>query len=255
MDKQNYLNALQSAWCQCQQCPMLVPGRRNVVFGYGNPDAQIMIIGEAPGENEDLSGFPFVGKAGLLLDQFLGVVTAREEVSTVLSTLNGIKGASAAAEQQRNEYRIRLRELLLQEFYFCNVVMCRPPENRDPTPDEMAACRTRLLEQIYTVDPVLIITAGRIATEALLQKKVAITVSRGEIFDIEFQGRGVPFTYTMMAVLHPSYLARVNDFRQEGGETWKTRNDLLRAMHLIDRYNLHHFGVPLPKLRPPVQKR
>jgi DNA polymerase len=252
MQKSQYLNVMHDMWSQCQGCALSCE-RRNVVFGYGNPDAQVMIIGEAPGENEDASGLPFVGKAGLLLDQYLGQVSSRIEVIETITELNAIKGTSQAAEHRRNEKRITLRELLTQEFYFTNVVMCRPPENRDPLPEEINACRTRLLEQIYTVDPVLIIAAGRIAAEALLQKKVAITAARGQLFDIEFQGRAEVIRYTAMAVLHPSYLARVNDFKQPGGECIKTYRDFLQAMHMLDEYNVRHYGIPKPSLRPRME--
>lgn len=252
MHKSHNLAVLQNAWSNCRGCA-LHEERRNTVFGYGNPNAQIMIVGEAPGEHEDISGYPFVGKAGLLLDQYLATVSARPEIIALLKELNSIRATSQAAERQKNELRCQLREYLLEQFYFTNVVMCRPPENRDPLPDEVAACRTRLMEQIYLVDPVLIIAAGRVAAETILQKKVAITQARGELFDVTFQGRSMAYQYSMMAVLHPSYLARVNDFKQKGGETHKTYRDFLRAMHLVDEYNLRHYDVPLPELRPPME--
>lgn len=252
MEKHEYLSSLQQSWANCQGCA-LSQGRRNVVFGYGCADAQVMIIGEAPGENEDRSGLPFVGSAGILLDQYLGSVSAREEVITLLDTLNSTKGSSQEVERRRNEMRIQLRDFLCQEFYFTNVVMCRPPENRDPIPKEMEACRSRLLEQIYIIDPVMIVAAGRIAAEAVIGKKVAITSSRGEIFDVEFRGRLTTFRYPVMAVLHPAYLLRKNDFRQDGGEGQKTYNDFLRVMRIVDEFNEKHYGMPQPKTRPKMK--
>ena len=252
--KTTYLNALHQAWAGCQACG-LCKERTRVVFGYGSPDAQVMIIGESPGENEDRVGLPFVGQSGLLLDQFLGNVSSRQEVIQTLQSLLATTGRSQGAEQERNEYRIKLRELLCQEFYFTNVVMCKPPENRDPAPKEMEACRTRLLEQIYTIDPVIVIAAGRIAAEAVIGKKISITQARGEIFDVEYQGKSVKFVYPVMAVLHPSYLLRTNDFNNKGdSQGKKTYNDFLRAMKIVDEFNLRHYGVDLPPSRPKMER-
>lgn len=252
MDKLHCLGALRQGWSQCQGCA-LAQHRQNIVFGYGSPNAQIMIIGEAPGENEDRSGLPFVGMAGLLLDQFLAETSARDEVVAEQKTLLSIKGTGQEAERRRNEHRIRLRELLIEEFYITNVVMCRPPENRDPLTKEMEACRGRLLEQIYLVDPVLILAAGKFAAEAVIGKKISITGVHGELFDVVFHGRTTIFHYPVMPVLHPAYLLRRNDFKQPGGEGEKTYNDFLRAMHIVDEYNLRHYGIPKPRSRPKLR--
>jgi DNA polymerase len=252
MDKTKYLSALQESWSSCKACP-LHEERIQTVFGYGNPDAQVMIIGEAPGENEDRVGIPFVGQAGLYLDQFLANVSADPTIIAIWERLMAIKGGNQQAEEARNEERINLREQLLNEFYICNVVMCRPPENRDPSPKEVVACSTRLHEQIYTVDPVLILAMGRIAAQAIIGKKIAITSARGQLFDVEFQGRGVTYRYPVMALLHPSYLLRINDINTKGGENARTYNSLLKAMALLDQFNLLHHGTPLPH-RPQPEK-
>jgi uracil-DNA glycosylase family 4 len=245
MNKTQQLRALQQAWAGCKACS-LCEERNTVVFGAGSPDAQVMIIGEAPGENEDRHGLPFVGQAGQILHQFLGDVSAREDVAQAYINVTSKKQSEAAIFQAKSQ----LLDLLLAEYYFTNVVSCRPPENRDPLPKEAAACRPRLLEQIYLIDPVFIVAAGRIAAEALIGKKVGITQSRGEILDLSFEGRGVTFRYSMMPVLHPSYIMRRNDYKQAGGEAEKTRDDFLRVMRLVDEFNLNHYGMPRPNLRP-----
>lgn len=245
MDKLFRLRALYQAWSQCREC-RLCEERNQIVFGYGNPNAQVLIVGEAPGENEDKAGIPFVGQAGMLLDQYLGVNSARPEVVEAYENV----AMGRMSDSRRNEWRIRLRDLLAQEFYLTNIVMCRPPENRDPNPTEIAACRSRLLDQIYTIDPVFIIAAGKIAASALVGKNISITQQRGEIFDVEFPGRIFPVRYPVMPVLHPAYLLRKNDFRQAGGDTSKTKDDFLRVMHLIDEYNESHYGLPKPDTRP-----
>lgn len=250
MDKVEALNYLQRAWATCQGCG-LCEQRNSVVFGYGNPNAQIMIIGEAPGENEDRQGLPFIGAAGQLLDQYLGYASVRDDIKELVSTLNKTKGKGKSSHEDSD--RRELRNLLLDDFYFTNVVMCRPPDNRDPIPKELEACRTRLLEQIYLVDPLLIITAGKIAATAILGKKVTITQDRGEMFDIEIPGRIQNVKYPMLAVLHPSYLLRKNDFNQKGGDGVKTYNDFVRTMNIVDKYNESHFNMPIPT-RPKMEK-
>ncbi|MFM7236072.1 MAG: uracil-DNA glycosylase family protein, partial [Cyanobium sp.] len=134
------LATLAQACAECRRCP-LAQGRQQVVVSRGNPSAALMVIGEGPGAQEDAQGLPFVGRAGQLLDQMLASV--------------GIDS---------NE-----------EAYICNVVKCRPPENRKPTPEEMAACRLWLLEQIALVDPAVIVLAGATAMEGVLGIKGGIT--------------------------------------------------------------------------------
>jgi uracil-DNA glycosylase len=130
---------------QCQRCG-LGATRTHAVVSRGNPQAKIMIIGEGPGENEDLTGQPFVGKAGQLLDRVLASVKLTED-----------------------------------DVFICNIVKCRPPGNRKPTKDEMHACRPYLMEQIRLVDPPIIMLAGASAIEGLLtEKSVKITQIRGQ---------------------------------------------------------------------------
>jgi uracil-DNA glycosylase len=129
---------------QCQRCE-LGSTRTNAVISRGNPNAKIMIIGEGPGENEDLTGKPFVGKAGQLLDQILASVRLTED-----------------------------------DVFICNIVKCRPPGNRKPSRDEMNACRPYLMEQIRLINPRIIILAGASAIEGLFnEKSVGITKIRG----------------------------------------------------------------------------
>jgi uracil-DNA glycosylase family 4 len=128
----------------CTRCP-LASTRTQVVFGVGDPDADLMFVGEAPGRDEDLQGEPFVGRSGRLLDRLLA-----EEL--------GI-GRSAV--------------------YIANVVKCRPPENRDPRPDEIAACRPYLAEQVALIAPRVVVTLGNFATKLLLDTDQGITKVRG----------------------------------------------------------------------------
>lgn len=236
MSKHENLAVLQGLWSSCQSC-LLHQERRSVVFGYGNPDAQILVVGEAPGMNEDREGVPFVGQAGVLLDQLLASVS----VDPTLIEF---------AEQEKFP-PVEVRDILLHYIYYTNVVACRPPENRDPATTEQEVCRTRLHEIIYQVDPVIIIALGRIAAEALLGKKCPVTSNRGMIRDIEVPGRTGPVIYPMMVALHPAYLLRVNDFGQgTEGMSGKTYEDILRAHRITDQFNWLHYGLPVSDKRP-----
>ncbi len=150
---------------ECTRC-RLCDGRDQIVFGDGNPNAALMFIGEGPGQEEDRTGVPFVGRAGELLTRMIegGLSISRSEV------------------------------------YICNIVKCRPPNNRDPRPDEVAACKPFLDGQIDAVRPKAIVTLGRPATSLLLGRDVSITRMRGTWQTY----RGIP----LMPTFHPAYLLR-----------------------------------------------
>lgn len=149
----------------CVRCQELAETRTQTVFGVGNPEADIMYIGEAPGADEDRQGEPFVGRAGQLLDKIMEAC-----------------------------------KLTREEIYICNILRCRPPGNRNPTPDEAANCREYLDAQIEAVDPKYIVCWGSVAAHNLLGTKAAIGKMRGKFFD--YKGIKVLCTY------HPSYLLR-----------------------------------------------
>lgn len=136
---------------RCQRCE-LGATRTNAVVGRGNEQADLMIVGEGPGQNEDETGLPFVGKAGQLLDKILASVNLTEK-----------------------------------NVYICNIVKCRPPSNRTPTQDEMDACRPYLLEQIRMINPKIILLSGASAVRGLTGEKRGITKIRGEW--IQWEGR------------------------------------------------------------------
>jgi uracil-DNA glycosylase family 4 len=139
------LEELRAAIGDCQRCK-LCAGRTHIVFGVGNPKAKLMFIGEGPGRDEDLQGEPFVGRAGQLLTDIItkGMGLKREDV------------------------------------YIANVVKCRPPENRNPEPDEVAACEPFLRKQIELIRPEIIVGLGKFAVQTLLQTKIPITKLRGQ---------------------------------------------------------------------------
>jgi uracil-DNA glycosylase family 4 len=159
------LGALREFIGDCTRCK-LAPGRTNLVFGVGNPNAELMFVGEAPGADEDLQGEPFVGRAGQLLTDIIerGMGMPRHDV------------------------------------YICNVIKCRPPENRNPETDEVTTCEPFLFRQIDLVRPKAIVGLGTFAVQALLKVKTPISKLRG----IWHQVRAIK----MMPTFHPAYLLR-----------------------------------------------
>ncbi len=156
---------LKNACSACNKCN-LCETRTNCVFGVGNPDAKILFIGEAPGENEDLKGEPFVGRAGKLLDLYL----------------NGI-----GLDRHKN-------------IYIANILKCRPPENRDPSPSEQDACIDWLREQVRIMRPSIIVCLGRIAACRLISPNYKVTQEHG----IFYEKNGT----LMMGTFHPAALLR-----------------------------------------------
>lgn len=167
----------------CQRCK-LSQTRTHLVFGEGSPRARLMFVGEAPGAEEDLQGRPFVGEAGQLLNRMLHKLGLRRE-----------------------------------EVYITNVVKSRPPGNRDPEADEVEACLPFLIKQIESIQPLVIVTLGRIATQSLLNTKDPITKLRGKWQ--KFQGIRV------MPTFHPSYLLR------SPKERLKTWEDMQQVMEYL----------------------
>lgn len=159
------LEELRAAIGDCRRCK-LWPGRTHLVFGVGNPRAKIMFVGEGPGRDEDLQGEPFVGRAGQLLTDIItkGMGLRREDV------------------------------------YIANVIKCRPPDNRNPEPDEIKACEPFLKKQVELVRPQVIVALGKFAVQTLLDTKVPISRLRGTWHDYH----GIK----LMPTLHPAYLLR-----------------------------------------------
>jgi uracil-DNA glycosylase len=167
----------------CQRCK-LARGRTNIVFGEGSPQARLLFVGEGPGEEEDLQGRPFVGAAGRLLDSLLSKLGFTRE-----------------------------------EVYIANVVKCRPPGNREPEADEAAACLPFLLKQIESIQPLVIVTLGRVATQNLFQTNAPLTKVRGSWQKFK--------KIKVMPTFHPAYLLR---FPKERHKTW---NDMQQVMEYL----------------------
>jgi len=179
------LAALAATVAGCTRC-RLSEGRNKVVFGSGNPNAELMLIGEGPGAEEDRQGLPFVGPAGELLTKIIQAI-----------------------------------DLQRDDIYIANVVKCRPPGNRDPQPDEVAACRGFLEKQIALVQPRVIVALGKVAAQALLGNESPIGQMRGRWYRIH----GVP----AMVTYHPAALLRNQALKRPTWEDMQQVRDRLRS--------------------------
>lgn len=180
------LAALAGAVAACTRC-RLAEGRNKTVFGAGNPNADLMFVGEGPGADEDRQGLPFVGAAGELLTRIIQAI-----------------------------------EMTREEIYIANVVKCRPPGNRDPQPDEVAACRGYLEKQIALIRPKVIVALGKVAAQTLLGNDAPIGRMRGQWYSVQ----GIP----TMVTYHPAALLRNAALKRPTWEDMQQVRDQLRGL-------------------------
>jgi len=168
----------------CTRCKLHTLGRSQVVFGVGNPKARLMFVGEAPGADEDEQGVPFVGRAGQLLTKIIEAI-----------------------------------ELTRDDVYIANVIKCRPPQNRNPEPDEVDQCEPFLFQQIDAIKPRVIVALGKFGAQTLLRTQEPISKLRGRVFD--YRGSKLVPTF------HPAYLLRNPPAKREVWEDMKLVRQLL----------------------------
>jgi uracil-DNA glycosylase len=168
----------------CTRCKLCNLGRKQIVFGVGNPNADLMFVGEAPGRDEDIQGIPFVGRAGQKLTQIIEAIGLRRE-----------------------------------DVYIANVIKCRPPDNRNPEPDEVESCEPFLFRQVDTIKPKVIVALGTFAAKSLLKTTDSISRLRGRVYDY----RGAKLVPTF----HPAFLLRNPSCRREVWEDMKKVRALL----------------------------
>ena len=170
----------------CTRCKLCRLGRKQIVFGVGSPTADLMFVGEAPGRDEDIQGIPFVGRAGQKLTQIIEAIGLKRD-----------------------------------DVYIANVIKCRPPENRNPEPDEVAQCEPFLFRQVDTIKPKVIVALGTFATRSLLKTMDPISRLRGRVYDY----RGAKLVPTF----HPAFLLRNPSCRREVWEDMKKVRALLNG--------------------------
>jgi uracil-DNA glycosylase family 4 len=167
----------------CTRCKLHALGRHHIVFGVGNPNADLMFIGEAPGHDEDMQGIPFVGRAGQLLTKIIEAINLKRD-----------------------------------DVYIANVIKCRPPENRNPAPDEVDTCEPFLFRQVQAIRPKVIVALGTFAAQTLLRTKEPISRLRGRVFRYG--------TARLVPTFHPAFLLRSPERKRDVWEDMKS----VRAM-------------------------
>ena len=178
------LKAIREDIGDCTRCKLCNLGRKQIVFGVGNPNADLMFVGEAPGRDEDIQGIPFVGRAGQKLTQIIEAIGLKRD-----------------------------------DVYIANVIKCRPPENRNPEPDEVDKCEPFLFRQVDTIKPKVIVALGTFAARSLLKTMDPISRLRGRVYDY----RGAKLVPTF----HPAFLLRNPNCRREVWEDMKKVRALL----------------------------
>jgi len=168
----------------CSRCKLHTLGRKQIVFGVGNPDADLMFVGEAPGADEDEQGIPFIGRAGQLLTKIIEAIDLKRD-----------------------------------DVYIANIIKCRPPQNRNPEPDEVESCEPFLFRQIDVIKPRVIVALGKYAAQTLLRTETPISRLRGQQFDY----RGAK----LIPTFHPAYLLRNPSSKREVWEDMKLVKRLL----------------------------
>ena len=185
-DPLSELAAIREDIGDCVRCKLCNLGRRQIVFGVGNPNADLMFVGEAPGRDEDIQGIPFVGRAGQKLTQIIEAIGLKRD-----------------------------------EVYIANVIKCRPPDNRNPEPDEVESCEPFLFRQVDTIKPKVIVALGTFAARSLLKTTDPISRLRGRTYDY----RGA----TLIPTFHPAFLLRNPSCLREVWEDMKKVRALLNG--------------------------
>jgi DNA polymerase len=180
------LAAVRAEIGDCTRCKLHTLGRSQIVFGVGNPNADLMFVGEAPGADEDIQGIPFVGRAGQLLTKIIEAIDLRRD-----------------------------------DVYIANVIKCRPPQNRNPEPDEVGTCEPFLFQQIDIIKPKVIVALGKFGAQTLLRTLDPISRLRGRVFDY----RGAK----LIPTFHPAYLLRNPSSKREVWEDMKLVRTLLKG--------------------------
>jgi uracil-DNA glycosylase family 4 len=183
---QEALAAVRADIGDCTRCKLHALGRKQIVFGVGNPNADLMFVGEAPGGDEDIQGIPFVGRAGQLLTKIIEAIGLKRD-----------------------------------DVYIANVIKCRPPQNRNPEPDEVQTCQPFLFRQIDIIKPRVIVALGKFGAQTLLETSDPISRLRGRIYDY----RGAKLVPTF----HPAYLLRNPASKREVWEDMKLVRKLLQT--------------------------
>jgi uracil-DNA glycosylase len=217
------LSKLREDWGICKRCG-LAETRHKLVFGEGNPNADILVVGEAPGAKEDLTGLPFQGDAGEVLNGFLKRFDLDRRTDLYITNVVCCRPTMEVMDERTGEVRL---------------------DNRPPSKQERLACRPRLLDIVYIVDPLLIITIGKVPYQALLGKAPKMASVRGRMQTLTLAGKYTDIRYAVLPMYHTAFLLRTHDQRNEG--PWgRTYRDWALACDVIDYLREAYQGIPQP---------
>lgn len=258
------LDMAEEVYTDCARCPALVDTgwwmRNKLVFGEGAYNADILFVGIGPGEHEDAAGVPFVGPSGNLIDDILIRLIPDERLDPYRTSLK--------KQLSLDEWReVRRLIIEIERVYYTNLVCCRPVQqdydehkdtmfikNRDPSTTEIKTCSDRLLQTIYALDPILIVTMGLPTLTAFRSMDVrtglgslSMQATAGRILDIHLPGLLTPIRYPVLALYHPAYLLRMWDEKDENGYVQSTARSLARAFQIVDRARFMLRRTPIPK--------
>jgi len=223
MDKLAKLTQLRNDWSDCRKCGLCTT-RKNVVFGSGGAEADILIVGEAPGEEEDIAGLPFVGKAGKTMQRFLDIAQLDRKVDIFMTNVIGCRPTMSVDNEFTKESKI---------------------ENRNPSKIEKDACRERLNQIIYTLDPLVIVAMGRIAFQTLTGKNSVLKDCRGDMHTMLFKGIHMDIRYPVLPVYHTTFLDSTYNY-DENGPWGKTSGDFKHLCDVIDKLREMYRNIPAP---------
>jgi uracil-DNA glycosylase len=223
------------SFTDCQDAKCFLRDRRNkVVLGEGHPHPDIVFVGEGPGEKENEEGRPFIGEAGVLLNQLLASMTQSDEVRHYYRT-----------GHQHDLIRNKLYEH--ERIYITNSVLCGNGHDK-PRKKSLDCCRPRLQQEIYSCDPKLIVALGGPAATALLGYDIKISGARGNIYPVSIKGVFCDIRYPVLCTYHPSFLLRNKEQAAQDGGIWQqTMGDIATAFHLIDQYYQKLTGATPPQ--------
>lgn len=224
MNRQERMSQLADEWHGCKRCE-LHKTRNRIVFGEGNPEADILVIGEGPGAEEDRTGRPFIGPAGEVLSGFTEAMSLDRDADMFVTNVVCCRPTIESVDDRTGQLKI---------------------DNRQPSKDERLACNPRLLEIIYIVDPMIIITLGRVPYQVLFGRVPKMESLRGRIQTFRMEGRYTTIKYPVMPIYHTAYLLRTHDKRPEG--PWgKTMKDWVKVCDVIDYLREAYYGIERPK--------
>lgn len=239
LPKEDRLRALAEEYEECKNC-ILHRDRSCIVFGEGSvEEGSIMLIGEGPGEFEDREGFPFVGNSGQFLDELLLFYGSTSRLREMQDQYD---------DGEDLDYEELRKALCTDErLHYDNCVMCRPPDNRNPTRQELSACWDRLRRTIYVIDPIVIVALGKVAAQWLTKKSVKIRVDHGRFMEARIEGKHTELRYPVFVMFHPSGILREGDHNREGSLAWQTDGDLRTLFTAVDNARATLLGEGRPR--------